>query len=305
MKRLLIAILVLLAAPGVMGASVTWEYPPLRCPETFDSCRITFNHNYDSAGTVLLTDTNAIYFSRATSDTLSNTFDARIYYPGFTQPVSFSDDMGNHWGASGDTVDYRPMFFWAEDPDTAVITTIINWTDTTYDTVLSDSYWIDTVSVPDTFTVQVTADLNYTGEWVAGGILHLNANPKRDRLALPNASGYATISGYIYYEGHATDTANVGVDGIWVHASRITNNEAIDTSGASSAFIYSVGVGDHTDTTGKFEFYLKRTGEYADTTEGFYNVKAEDASGTVIFDVRRLYVSDTGNIDLGLIEARR
>ncbi len=186
----------------VFGAAVTWEYPPLRCPETFDSCRIFFNHNCDSAGTALLTDTNAIYFSRATSDTSSNSFDALIYYQGYTKPVSFSDWMQNSWPAISDTIDWRPWFYWAESPDTAIMTTIIDWTDTIYDTVLAESCWLDTVSVLDNSTVQVTSDLNYWGEWVSGSVLHYDCEH--------TGVGSATSSSYCRAWGTIVD----GIDSL-------------------------------------------------------------------------------------------
>lgn len=251
---------------------------------------------------MLLTDTNAIYFSWVTNDSLSNTYDARIYYSGFTKPVSFSDDMGNAWGASGDTVDFRPTFYWAENPDTAIMITITNWSDTTYDTVLADSYWIDTISVPDSFVVQVTADLNYSGEYVGGGVLHFNA--KLEGPALPYAGGYAKIEGYIYREGHPTDTAKVPLHGALLRASRITDNHAWDTTGTASSFVYHEDVEVWTDTLGKYKFYLKRTFKYADTTEGFYNIVAT-YGGAELFNVRSVHIPSTGNIDLGFIAARR
>ena len=173
MKKCLLAILLL--ATTIQAEPVTWVYPPLRCSETFDSCRIIYNHNCDSVGTAKLTDTNAIYFSWTTNDTAANSYDAFIYYPGYAStPVSFSDFMQNPWAADGDTVNWRPMFYWSEAPDTGYITIIKEWTDTAYDTTIGAAYWADTLEVPDSFTVQVTADLSYSGERVSGGILHFD-----------------------------------------------------------------------------------------------------------------------------------
>ena len=56
----------------------------------------------------------------------------------------------------------------------------------------------------------------------------------------------------------------------------------------------------HTKTTdlGYFSFNAIRTGQYDDTTKGFYNLQVYHG-GRKLYDIRKIYVPDTGGVNVG------
>jgi hypothetical protein len=131
-------------------------------------------------------------------------------------------------------------------------------------------------------------------------------------------NGSLTVSGNIsatYHDGYDVVLASAGENncnvygymfdagdnpliGATVQAVRIGNTVGVDSSDAKSKILASVPVTAPVDTSGLFQLYLRKTGEYADTTKGFYNITATYA-GIEIFKIQKFYVPDAAYIDIG------
>lgn len=97
-----------------------------------------------------------------------------------------------------------------------------------------------------------------------------------------------------FVQGYIKNSSDIPVIGAFVRASR--SMLATDTAG-TSVIIPSFPVGAYSDTLGLFRLPLRRTGTYADTTKGFYDIKAT-FSGNVVFDLKKVWVPASGNLNL-------
>jgi len=96
--------------------------------------------------------------------------------------------------------------------------------------------------------------------------------------------------------GYLRDVSDNPLIGAVVTASRVKGTNAVDSSG--TGVIISANVASAaTDTLGYFFIDLYRTGSYADTTRGFYNISGQHDKKKV-FDVKQLYIPDSGNVNL-------
>ena len=53
-----------------------------------------------------------------------------------------------------------------------------------------------------------------------------------------------------------------------------------------------------TDTSGLFQLILRKTGDYTDTTKGFYDIRGTFA-GESIFELKKFVVPDVSTLDIG------
>ncbi len=107
--------------------------------------------------------------------------------------------------------------------------------------------------------------------------------------------------------GYLKDLADRPIKHQLVFAGRSKGRNATDSTAAFNIISDEI-VSVRTDTTGLFNFGdiggLIRTGQYADTTQGFYNFRAE-RNGQKIFELLNVYIPDTGTVNLGDTLANR
>ena len=110
-------------------------------------------------------------------------------------------------------------------------------------------------------------------------------------IATPTNPALANAYGYI------KDASNTALKHLPVFSVRSKGRNATDSTSAFNIIAGSL-VQVRTDTTGLFQFTLIRTGQFSDTTRGFYNFWAE-RGGEKIFELLDVYLPDTGNVNLG------
>lgn len=108
-------------------------------------------------------------------------------------------------------------------------------------------------------------------------------------ISLPGAPNVCRVEGTLF---------NPDGQKIWnalVTATRISGENASGTSNSVNVIVSGKPVYAVTDTSGYFSMYLVGTHEYADTTRGFYNIKAVTNPGQVeIFNIPRVWIPSGG-----------
>ena len=114
-------------------------------------------------------------------------------------------------------------------------------------------------------------------------------------IASPSNASLCNVFGFLK---NVQDSA---YDGAIVRAERIVGKTAADTSGAQTVIISEEPAYAISDSTGKFELYLRRTSSFhPDTSYGFYNIIATYGNPAVtLFEIFEFYVPDTTQINLG------
>lgn len=114
----------------------------------------------------------------------------------------------------------------------------------------------------------------------------------------PPSLEYATVEGYVY------SPSGERFFGGTVTARRVSGEFASDTT-STPVIIGQKLVTVPIDTAGYFSMTLMRTSAYDDTTLGFYDIFGSMGTGPEIFNVLKVYIPASGDVDLGLIVGRR
>jgi hypothetical protein len=98
--------------------------------------------------------------------------------------------------------------------------------------------------------------------------------------------------------GYVFDRNDQPLAGVEVLANPISQYVGVDTSATKSKILAAIPITARTDTTGLFQLFLRKTGDFADSTKGFYNIVAQ-YNGSEVFTVKKFYVPSASYIDLG------
>jgi hypothetical protein len=94
------------------------------------------------------------------------------------------------------------------------------------------------------------------------------------------------------------------IDGATVTATLHTGKNQSDSAGAEGVIISDVRGSAASDSLGYWFMDLRRTFNYADTTRGFYDIRGY-SGGKQLFEVIKLRVPNTGNVNVGDILSTR
>lgn len=110
-------------------------------------------------------------------------------------------------------------------------------------------------------------------------------------LTSPSAANTCNVYGFL------EDGQGLPIVGAVVTAERTGGVHGIDTS-STTVMVPPILIRSRpSDTTGLFEIFLRKTGSYADTTKGFYNIIG--TYGDEIFNINKFYVPDQDSVNLG------
>ena len=111
-------------------------------------------------------------------------------------------------------------------------------------------------------------------------------------ISSPTSPSLCTIYAYL------KDNFNNPLVGAEVVAIQSSKYAGVDTSGGTSTIIPVIGRSVTTDTSGLFQLILRKTGDYTDTTKGFYDIRGTFA-GESIFELKKFVVPDVSTLDIG------
>jgi hypothetical protein len=333
--RKALLIVILLASP--LLAASDYYYLRVQTWDGADSLVVTDWVGYDSLATWVFVapdstdaDSSAWAARLTVDDSARHDFQVKIYYPSYSDWIeewyAYQPKMGRLATAIDDTLTANHgSGAWTSGSAGSGSTA---WR----------IYAVDTSASPDDTVSNVTLTIRtLTGTLEAPGAetntsgyrdftlptesLVVYANgwpylfPKADTIVVA-AAGTSSVSGYLAANipsaaasadlcllyGYIRSENSDNIYGAVVKAVRVAAGIATDSS--SSLVFPGLPLYATSDTSGYFQIALTRTGVFDDTTKGFYDITAE-YGGAQLFNIKRLYVPDSGNISLdSLLVAR-
>jgi len=306
-KGLIIAMLfmaaLLWATPKIMGATVNW--PQSFVTPDYDSVHI-FTQVNNGSGTYVQVDSSTCVIPCDTTVSLNDSANWNIRCRWFTggdsavgtQAVMFSPSVTasvSLSGSGGNTVVLYSMC--AGDTISNVEYTVKNSSGVVEAVQTSTASGVDTVQLSAGTWEFIVKKHGYssvsTDSAISGNDTLLFTLTADAALTSPTSPSLANVYGYLLDNGGnaiegAIVTCNVSFKGI-----------AVDTTSSKNIIWggYSKGP-DITDSTGLFLFQVLRSSEYSNSDSVFYHLSAK-YNEQAVFDAVRIYVPDTGNVNLG------
>ncbi len=304
-KGLVIAALMfatlMLLVPKIMGATVDWPQPFV-APD-YDSVHV-FTKVNDGSGTFVQVDSSTCVIPCCTTVALNDTANWKIV------TVWYSDGDSSY-GGEGVLFSSNASVSLSGEGDNSVVVYSLCSGDTVSNvkyTVKNSSGVVEAVQTSTASGVDTLQLSNGTWEFIVkkhgySSVSTDSAISANDTLCFtltadgaltsPTSPTLANVYGYLIDNGGnaiegALVTCNVSFDGVAVDT---TTSKNIVWGG------YSKGP-DVTDSTGLFLFQVLRSSEYSNSDSVFYYLSAKYHEQKV-FDAVRVYVPDTGNVNLG------